>query len=100
MIRTLLRSRRVAKCWLGALLLLRGEWKLSARFHIRLPECEITAANEPDGYWQRPWKMLREKENQAILHDRNDHMEAKHYHRRTCAATSYLPGPETEHEPT
>ena len=48
MIRTLLRFRRVAKCWrCAASAAASGS---SAPEFIRLPQCEITAANKPDGY--------------------------------------------------
>ena len=43
--------------------------------------------------------MHGKEENQTVFHDRNDHMEEKHYHRRSrtgplLRSTGHLPGPD------
>ena len=76
-----------------------GEWKLSARIHTS-SQMRNYGNQRPRRQLSEALKMHRKKENQAILHDGNGHMEAEHRHRRTCIGpllrpTGHRLGPET-----
>ena len=72
----------------------------SAPEFTRLPECETTAANEPDGFWQRRGKCSARKRIRQFYFTGTTTLEAEHHHRRTCTGpllrpTGHLSGPET-----